>query len=330
SFMKKVFPLRTCRRLHKKVCLEYDIGQCLGPCEKKVTDKEYRDTVGQLRAFLEGRKDDLIRSLEERMKGFSRKRQYEKALSIKNRIEALTAVQQLHDRSKHPIYGELDELQNALNMPSLPVTVECFDISDIGGQQAVGSMVTFVGGKPLKAGYRKYRIKNVEGMDDYAMVREAVHRRYSRLLSENKTLPDLVLIDGGRGHFSAAKDELRALGLGDLTVASIAKVHNHLYVEGRRQPIRLSPGSRLLLLIQRIRDEAHRFAITYHRKLRWGVKFTTEFKGIKGVGPAKEKLLMEKFGSASGVRGASVEELCEAGIDRRTARMIAKHFKNML
>ncbi|MGB3082906.1 MAG: excinuclease ABC subunit UvrC [Candidatus Omnitrophota bacterium] len=328
SFMKKVFPLRTCTRLHKKVCLEYDIGQCLGPCEKKTTDKDYRDTVKQLRAFLEGRKDDLIHELTKKMKQFSTKRKYEKAQAAKNRIEALTAVQQLHDRSRKPIYGELDELQNTLNLSRRPVTIECFDISDIGGKQSVGSMVTFVGGKPLKSGYKKFRIKTVEGMDDYSMIREVVKRRYSHVLSENKPLPDLVLIDGGRGHFSSAKAELVSLGLDKLPVASIAKVHNHLYVEGRRQPIRLSPGSRLLLLIQRVRDEAHRFAIQYHRRLRRGEKFTTELKEIKGVGPAKEKLLMERFRSVRNLRNATQEELWEAGIDRRTAQAIIEYFNS--
>ncbi|MGB2630984.1 MAG: excinuclease ABC subunit UvrC [Candidatus Omnitrophota bacterium] len=326
SFMKKVFPLRTCRRMPKKICLEHDIGQCLGPCEGKVSDAEYRDMVKQLKAFLEGRKDDLIRRLGENMKKLSRKRQYEKALAVKKRIEALTAIQQLHDRAQHPIYGELDELQNALDLPALPVTIECFDISDIGGEQAVGSMVTFVGGKPMKAGYRKFRVKNVEGMDDYAMIREVVRRRYSRLVGEGKPLPDLVLLDGGKGHLSVARAELRELGLAGLPAASIAKVHNHLYTEGRSHPIRLSPGSRLLLLIQRIRDEAHRFAIEYHRKLRRGEKFLTELKAIKGIGPVKEKILIEKFGSINNVRSASLEALKEAGIDERTAKAIVDHF----
>jgi excinuclease ABC subunit C len=292
-----------------------------------VSDKEYMDVVNQLKAFLEGRKADLIRALEGRMKKFSKAKKYEKALAIKKRIEALTAIQQLHDRSRKPIYGELDELQNTLDLPTLPLTIECFDISDIGGRQAVGSMVTFVAGKPVKTGYRKYRIKTVEGMDDYMMVREVVRRRYSRLLGEKKSLPDLVLIDGGRGHFTAAKDELRALGLDKLPVASIAKVHNHLYTEGRRQPIRLSPGSRLLLLIQRVRDEAHRFAIKYHRQLRRGEAFLTELKKIKGIGPAKEKILIEKFGSMNNIRRASPEELKSAGIDGRTAEAIAEYFR---
>jgi len=265
SFMKKVFPLRSCRQLKKKLCLEYHIGQCLGPCEGKATKEEYADLVGQLKAFLEGRKDALIRTLEEDMKRFSHKKEFEKALIIKNRIEALTAVQQLHDRSWRPMFGELEELQNALDLRSLPVTIECFDISNTGGRQAVGAMVRFVGGKPDKKNYRKFRIRSVAVIDDYSMIKEVVNRRYSRLLSEKKKMPDLVLIDGGKGHLSTAREELCKLGLEDVAVASIAKEFNHLYTVTRRQPIRLSPGSRLLLLIQRVRDESHRFAIKYHR-----------------------------------------------------------------
>ena len=327
SFMKKVFPLRSCRRIPGSVCLEYHIGQCVGPCENKISAKEYGDIVNQLKKFLEGRKSDLIRDLQKRMKDFSRDRKYEKALFIKKRVEALTAVQQLHDRSQHPMYGELDELKNALDLSSVPVVIECFDISNIGGQQSVGSMVRFTAGMPRRSEYRKFRIKGAGRIDDYSMIREVVRRRYSRLLKEGKTLPDLVLIDGGRGHLFVARDELDRLGLGSITVASIAKEHNHLYVASRRQPIRLSPGSRLLLLIQRVRDEAHRFAIIYHRRLRRAEKFNTELRKIKGIGPNREKALLEKFGNVNNIRKVSLKEVRECGVDKRTARAVVKYFR---
>jgi excinuclease ABC subunit C len=326
SFMKKVFPLRTCRRFRKTVCLEYHLGQCLGPCEGKVSEKEYNDMVRQLKKFLEGRKDDLIKTLMGRMKKLAAKKDFEKALAVKRRIEALTAIQQLHDRSRHPIFGELDELQNALGLSRLPMTVECFDISNISGQQSVGSMVRFVAGTPRKADYRKFRIRTVGEIDDYSMIREVVRRRYSRLMEEGKALPDLILIDGGKGHLSVANAELKKLGIKDVAVASIAKEHNHLYTLSRKHPIRLSPGSRLLLLIQRIRDEAHRFAITYHRGLRESAAFDTELKGIKGIGPSREKMLIEAFGSVENIRKASLEDLRNAGIGKRTARVVHRHF----
>jgi len=327
SFMKKVFPLRSCRRIPGSVCLEYHIGQCAGPCEGRVREAEYADTVGQLKKFLEGKKDDVIRTLEKRMKKYSRDREYEKAMAAKKRIEALTAVQQLHDRSRYPIYGELDELQNALKLKCLPVVIECFDISDISGQQPVGSMVRFVAGTPRKGEYRKFRIKSVKGIDDCAMIGEVVRRRYSRLLRKTEMLPDLVLVDGGKGHMSEAEKELKVLGLGEIPVAAIAKRYNHLYCASRAQPVRLSPGSRLLLLIQRVRDEAHRFAITYHRKLRRSDKFDTDLKKIRGVGSEREKTLLKKFGSVESIRKASSEELRKAGIDKRTAEEVAKYYR---
>lgn len=326
SFMKKVFPLRTCKHMRRKVCLEYHIGQCYGPCAGKIPSKDYKDMVAQLRAFLEGRKDDLMKALEEKMKKFSREKEYEKALAVKNRLEALTAIQQLHDRSRHPMFGELDEMQNALGLASLPMRVECFDISNIAGRQAVGSMVKFVAGKPARGEYRKFRIKDVTGIDDYSMIREVVRRRYKRLMEEKKEMPDLILIDGGKGHLYSAGQELKALGV-KVPVASIAKEHNHLYTQGRECPIRLSPGSRLLHLIQRIRDEAHRFAISYHRGLRSSDSFETALRVIRGVGPSKERLLLEKFGSVAAVRDASFEELLSAGVDKRTARTVFEHFR---
>lgn len=326
SFMKKVFPLRTCKKLGKKLCLEYHIKQCPGPCEGRVSPDEYNRTVGQLTAFLEGRKDDLIGSLRDDMKSFSNGKEYEKAMAAKRRIEALTAVQKLHDWSGHPIWGELDELKEALGLPGVPGTIECFDISNTGGKEAVGSMVSFREGRPSKDDYRRFRIREVKRIDDYSMMREVVRRRYSRLLEEGKELPDLVLIDGGKGHLDVAKEELVGLGIGRVRVASIAKEFNHLYTETRREPIRLSPGSRLMLLIQRIRDEAHRFAISYHRKLRDKKTFESGLRDIKGVGPVKEKKILEKFGRLESVKKALVEELEQAGIGRGTAEAVYKWF----
>ena len=324
SFMKKVFPLRNCRHFHKKVCLEYHIGQCHGPCEDKISLKDYDDIARQLKRFLEGRKDELMDVLEARMKKFSANTEYEKALAVKKRIEALTAVRSLHDTARKPMYGELDELQETLGLATLPMTIECFDISNISGMQAVGSMVRFVAGMPQKAAYRRYRIKSVSQADDYSMIREVVRRRYSRIAAEGGPMPDVILIDGGRGHLSVAADELKRIGKGGAALAAIAKDRNNLYIAGRGHPVRLSPGSRLLLLIQRVRDEAHRVAITYHRKLRRGDKFETDLRKIKGVGPAREHALLTKFGNVAEVKRASEGELVKAGLDRGTVAEIVK------
>jgi excinuclease ABC subunit C len=275
EFMKKIFPLRSCAKLHKKVCLEFHLEQCPGVCEGKASKDAYGSTVEQLRSFLEGRKEGLISSLENEMKSASSNMEYERALKVKGRIEALTAVRSAYNRAGFPVFGELEELRNIARLEKVPRDIECFDISNISGRSAVGSMVKFTGGKPLKKGYRKFRIRTVPGADDYSMIREVVRRRYTRLIAEAATLPDLVMIDGGKGHLSSAKEVLDSLGLGDMDIVSIAKEFDHLYTVKSGQPIRLSPGSRVLFLIQRIRDEAHRFAIAYHRKLRSREAFGT-------------------------------------------------------
>ncbi|MFH1846609.1 MAG: excinuclease ABC subunit UvrC [Candidatus Omnitrophota bacterium] len=326
SFMKKVFPLRTCRCFHKTVCLEYHLDQCLGPCEARVSQEAYKEIVEQLKQFLEGRKDDLLFSLTEKMKQFSCEQQYEKARALKERIQALTAVRQLYDRAQYPMFGELDELKNVLRLAANPVIIECFDVSNISGKQAVGSMVRFLKGEGQKSEYKKFRIKTVKCIDDYSMIREVVRRRYKRLIAEEKALPDLVLIDGGKGHLAVAKQELDKLGLKYLAVASIAKEYNHLYTVFRSHPVRLSPGSRVLLLIQRIRDEAHRFAVRYHRVLRRSDKFDSELKKISGVGPVKERKLIESFGNVSAISRLLQEDLIKAGIDKRTAKAIVEYF----
>ncbi len=328
SFMKKVFKLRSCKCLHKKVCLEYHIGQCDGPCEGKVSRKEYARIVEQVKMFLEGKKADLIVDLEKDMFRASKKKDYEKALAVKNRIQALTSIQKMHDRAKKPVFGELEELKNALGLSDIPLHIECFDISNTGGVLAVGSMVKFVAGQPKRSGYRKFKIREIKGVDDYSMIREVVRRRYARVIKEGSRLPDLILFDGGWGHLNVAREELVSMGLDKINIASIAKEYNHVYVQSRKMPVRFSPGSGVLLFIQRIRDEAHRFAITYHRKLRREEKFDTELRKIKGVGPVYEKKLIEAVGGIGKIKKLSKQELILLGINKKTAGNIKDYYKN--
>ncbi|KJJ83630.1 excinuclease ABC subunit C [Candidatus Omnitrophus magneticus] len=326
SFMKKIFPLRTCVSLKKKVCLEYHIGLCSGPCENKISKIDYDVIVSQLRKFLEGKKNDLINLLENEMRDFSKQKEYEKALAVKKRIEILTIVSGARNYTSGPVSGELEELKAVLDMSNLPLRIECFDISNIQGARAVGSMVKFIDAKPCKKEYRLFKIKTVKTVDDYSMMREVVHRRYSRLLRENALLPSLILIDGGKGHLAVVKDELDSMGIKDIPLASIAKEFNHIYVPYKPAPIRISRGSLALLLIQRIRDEAHRFAVTYHRKLRNKKVFETNLLEIKGIGKAKERFLLEKFGDIASIKNASLEDLEKSGLDKNTARRVFDYF----
>jgi excinuclease ABC subunit C len=207
----------------------------------------------------------------------------------------------------------LRALRDLLDLEVEPRRIECFDISNIQGSDVVASMVVFEDGRPRKSDYRKFRIRGLGGQpDDFAAMREVVGRRYRRLLEEGKELPDLVLIDGGKGQLGAATAALEELGLGHQPVASLAKREELIFTPGRDEPLALPHSSPVLQLVQRVRDEAHRFAIGFHRKVRAKRTITSELDDIPGVGPAKRRKLLSRFGSVRGVRGASVEELSSA------------------
>jgi excinuclease ABC subunit C len=213
-------------------------------------------------------------------------------------------------------------LQDLLQLEVEPRRIECFDISNIQGSDVVASMVVFEDGLSKKSDYRKFRIKGLGGdPDDFASMREVVGRRYRRLLEEGKELPDLVLIDGGKGQLSAATEALAELGLGDQPVASLAKREELIFVPGRDEPVALPRASPILQFVQRVRDEAHRFAIGFHRQTRSKRTLSSELDEIPGIGPIKRRKLLSRFGSLRGVRGASIEELTSA-VGRTTAERI--------
>jgi len=213
-------------------------------------------------------------------------------------------------------------LQDLLQLEVEPRRVECFDISNIQGSDVVASMVVFEDGLSKKSDYRKFRIKGLGGTpDDFASMREVVGRRYRRLLEEGKELPDLVLIDGGKGQLSAATEALAELGLGDQPVASLAKREELIFVPGHDEPVALPRSSPILQFVQRVRDEAHRFAIGFHRQTRSKRTLRSELDEIPGIGPIKRRKLLSRFGSLRGVRGASIEELTSA-VGRTTAERI--------
>ena len=264
--LREIFPLRSCGKLPKSVCLNYHIKQCAAPCAEKINDTEYGQIVSELKLFLEGRRTELLKALTERMTVASRREEFEKAAELRLRLEALGTIRE--DSVSYKPAGEIDELRRILGITRPLDHIEAFDVSNIMGKEAVGSMVYFYKGKPKKSEYRRFRISTVSGIDDYAMMREIVRRRYSRLTDEKKELPDLILIDGGKGHLAAALEELEKLGIDYIPAIGIAKEFEHIYVKGKRDPIILPKESKALHLLERIRDEAHRFAISYHKKLR--------------------------------------------------------------
>ena len=211
----------------------------------------------------------------------------------------------------------LEELQTALNLKHFPEVIEGFDLSNISGSHAVGSMVVFEHALAAKSKYRRYKISTVKGIDDYAMLREVMTRRYSRLLKENAPLPNLILIDGGKGHLNAGHDVLQALNLMDrLDLVCIAKgkfrnnlVTDEVYLPQQKKPVLFHENSPSRFLMQRIRDEAHRFAISYHRKLRGKKTLESPLELIPGIGKKRRLMLLKKFGSLENIQKASLEAL---------------------
>ena len=226
----------------------------------------------------------------------------------------------------------LQRVKDSLSPSKIPFSIECFDISNIQGNIAVASMVRFEDGKPAKSRYRRYRIKTVFGANDYAMIYEVLQRRLKRAEEEDWELPELILIDGGKGQLNIVHQVLSELGFLDkVKLASIAKGREEgeidkIYIPGRKDPVPLTKNSQELLFLMRIRDEAHRFAITYHKKLRAKKAFESQLDLIKGIGKRRREILLRHFGSISGIRGASIEEISSIpGMNRRIAQEIKRY-----
>jgi excinuclease ABC subunit C len=209
----------------------------------------------------------------------------------------------------------LEEIKRELKLPRLPSRIEGYDISDIQGAAAVGSMVVFEGGKPKPAHYRRFRIKTVSGVDDYAMLEEVLKRRFKRAGDASGSwaiLPDLVLIDGGKGQLNAAREAMRQMGVDSIPTAGLAKENEEIFIPQKKEPIVLPRSSPGLQLFQRLRDEAHRFALGYHQRVRKKETFASALDTVPGIGPKRKRALLRQFGSVKAIREAPLEELAAA------------------
>ena len=460
--VRDIFMIRSCNyfideesiRKHKiKVCLDYHIKKCEGPCEGLVSRERYNAMIDQVAALLQGKTASLIAELSGEMEQLAAQMKFEDAALVRDRIKGLqaytekqkvvdldqtdrdiigfavdgddacgvifklregkmigrqhyymgnvdqkpegevveTLVQQYYLEADYipkevfvpapiedldalqkwlsnrrgeavtvtcPTEGEegklvrlsnanakylLDELkvqkmkradyiphpvrslQRDLNLKELPRKIECFDISNIQGTDSVASMVVFVDGKPKKSEYRKFKIASVTGPDDFASMKEVIRRRYSRLLEEHQTLPDLIMVDGGKGQLSSAVDVLGSLGIHHQSIIGLAKRLEEVYLPGKSEPELIAKNSTGLRLLQQIRDEAHRFAVTFHRTLRSKRTLQTELHQIAGVGEKRAKDLLEAFGSVQGVKFATLDQLAEI-VDEKTAEKIREYF----
>ena len=459
--VRKLFPLRLCADhvLHNRTrpCLYYQMKQCAAPCVGLIDPAAYREIVQQVILVLEGRTDDLERTLQNTMAAHAEALEFEKAALLRDRLLALrqtverqrtVAVAGVEDRDVFGLYREgrfteiqvlffrggkmtggrdylfeqneapldellssfllqyatqvpmlpgeflipieledadtlselfseqrgsnvtvhwpqrgekralvelaiknaqssfrekrladeanrdlLEQLRRTLDLTTTPNRIECFDISTLQGTRSVGSMVVFEGGLPNKSRYRHYSIREVEGQDDFAMLREVLLRRYQRAIDEDD-LPDLVLIDGGKGQLNVASAALKDLAIEDLPVASIAKARaeegghspERFFTPGRKNPIILPQHTAVVQFLARIRDEAHRFAITHHRKKRQKGTLRTTLVEIPGIGPKRAKLLLNRLGSLTRVREASPEEIAALpGFNRALAEEVLRH-----
>ncbi len=454
DLMKKIFPIRTCslnlsdaniQAKKFKVCLEYHLGNCLGPCEGKQNREDYEQNVQAIRKIVSGNYNETLREFRRHLKESVAEYRFEQAHEIQSKIELLEgfqakstivnpgihnvdvfsivsdkiagfvnymkinngvvvhgytaefrkrldesdaeilehAILTLRDRfnsnSKEiylpfeagiamegirftvPLKGDkkklvelsernaklcmidshkqqefvdperhvkriMETLKSDLRMPETPVHIECFDNSNIQGTNAVGACVVFKNAKPSKADYRIFNIQTVQGPDDFESMREVVFRRYSRLLEEAEPIPQLIIIDGGKGQLSAAVSSLEKLGLwGKVTVIGIAKKLEEIYFPGDTLPIYIDKKSESLKLIQQLRNEAHRFGITRHRQKRSKEALRSELTDIKGIGRQTAQTLLFHFKTVQKVREASLEEL-EKIVNKRTARILSEYF----
>lgn len=457
NFIREFIPLRTCKlnltdknimQQKFKVCLEYHLGNCKGPCEGLQSREDYEEGLRQIRQMLKGNLGPVIQRYKEEMNYYAENLQFEQAAQVKQKLDNLEDYQakstvvsnllgdldvfsisrekgtayvnylmvrngtvvQTHTLSLQPKLEETDaeilslaiiELRNKFNstapevvvplyleeenppftvtlpkagdkkklldlseknvnyflaelkrkqslhiaeksdgeirkiltllqqdlgLPQLPVQIECFDNSNFQGSFPVAAMVFFRNGRPDKNEYRRFNIKSVEGINDFASMKEIVGRRYKKLLAENKPLPQLVIIDGGKGQLNAALEALEETGMkGRTTVVGLAKNEEEIFFPGDKESIRLPWDSESLKLIRRIRDEVHRFGITFHRNQRSRGTFANELETIKGIGKETVTALLKKYKSVSKIKTLSIGELTET-VGRLRAALIKHYF----
>lgn len=332
------FNLRGCRALNPgeadyRHCLYAHLKVCTAPCIGNVTREQYLMQVMAACDFLDGQCAEMAGQLEIQMKQAAAKLDFEKAAQIRDLIADLKHTTQKTQKfarlptslpaASDPV-RDLADLASVLALPAPPEIIEGFDISNISGTFAVASMVRFRRGRPERAAYRRFRMRSVTGQDDFACMAEAIRRRYRRLIGELSRardaegsfppgrppqLPHLILVDGGKGQLNAACRELKALGLHTIPVIGLAKEFEEIYRPGLKDPLRLEPANAALRLLQRVRDESHRFANTYNAQLRLRKISESLLDEFPGIGVQRKAALLKRFGSVHRLRRATLEEI---------------------
>ena len=323
EFLVRWFGLRSCKvdapgEEDHKHCMASIVRDCCRPCIGKTTPEQYMERVQGLIKVLEGDVKELIEALKVKMSEAAKATRFEKAALLRDIITNLDELYGAKNRSfiyasidSSPGSSSVEDLRIALKLDKEPRIIEGFDISNIAGTLAVASLVRFVDGRPDRKGYRRFRIKTVEGSNDFAMMDEAVTRHFRRLLEEKSPLPDLLLVDGGKGQLSSAIDALVRLKCPPFPVLGLAKRNEEIFIPGSSDPIVLDKNRPALRMLRALRDEAHRFAVSYHRLLRLRRMQESLLDEIPGVGPARRNALLKAFGSLRELRKATPEEIAE-------------------
>jgi excinuclease ABC subunit C len=324
--LQKVFRFRTCEldiraddesRRFFRPCLLYSIHRCTGPCGDRVSREDYRQDIDRLKRFMASKRSVVLRQMQKEMDEAARELRFEEAAALRDRIRAIQSLSLSGTPDENvqpevffvdPARG-LEKLGELLELERPPRTIEGIDIANLQGGESVGSLVCFVDGKPFKSGYRRFRIQNVEGQDDYAMIREVVTRRYRHAAAGDELYPDVILIDGGLGQLHAALEGFAAMDVRPPMVISLAKREEEIYIQARSAPVRLARNDEALRLLQQVRDEAHRFAQHYHHILRRRKTFEEEV--AEGRRPPRKKPAAGKKKTGKGRIRTAAELECE-------------------
>lgn len=320
---ERYFPLRTCSMplesgklpARDRTCMRNTLGLCMGSCVNACTKAEYRERVTDLVLLLQGKGADLANRLHKRMDAAASRMEFEEAARLRDTIRAIWRVNRqrlstpamVGDRSED--WTPLKRLQEVLDLPLLPWRIDGFDISHTGGDNTVGVVVVFEQGISNPSLYRRFNIRTVDDVDDFRSMEETLTRRYQRCIESQEPLPQLIMIDGGPVQLDFARKALDSLGLGSIATVALAKREEELFVPNRKEPIRLDLSDPGLRLLQRVRDEAHRYAITSHRKRR-DKKFTrSALEDIPGIGKNRMAQLLTRFGSLRAIAKLEPHEL---------------------
>jgi excinuclease ABC subunit C len=351
KLMQKVFKLRNCRDrffdLRQRPCLQYQINRCSAPCVKKISEVGYKDEVHNARLLLQGKSEEVIQGVMQKMDVAAQTHHYEQAAEYRDMITHIRHIQSLQATAlekdysdvfesivsqKKKYYVQRESLRDILALQELPQRIECFDISHMQGEAIVASCVVFNSEGSLKQDYRRFSIIDITPGDDYAAMRQALQRRYTRVMTEESIFPDLLIIDGGLGQLNVASEVLNQLGCGDLDIIAISKGperragHEKILIAKTKQTLLFEINNPGFLLIQEVRDEAHRFAVAGHQMARKKKRMTSILENIPGIGAKRRRDLLRYFGGLQGLQQASEKDIAKVmGIGAGLAKIIFEH-----